>query len=656
MPGRWVIMSDHIFAPLNIGATTLPNRICFLAHRTNLARKGRMNDSHMAYYERRARGGCGLIIVGEHSIYPNDRPWETMIELYDRNVVDEFRNLTERIHQYDTKIFAKLNHHGFQSSGAITRKEIWGPSAVSDIVFNETPKPMEPEDFEVVVSAFSNAAGYAREGGFDGVEIDMGPESLLRQFLSPLSNHRQDSYGGSIENRSRFPLEVLEAVRKNTGDDFTVGIKLCLDEKFWGAITPEDSEYFARRFSEAGLIDFIEASVGTYYNLHLFMASMHTPPGFAIDESERIKKAVDIPVIAACQINISTMADDIIKNGRADAVGVIRNLICDPDIPIKIKEGRSEDIRSCVRDNKGCIGRVTRSKKIGCIQNPEAGFESLSGSSSVVPLLNKKKVMIIGGGPAGLEAARAARERGHDVTVYEKENLIGGQINLLCKRPKRQGMGAVITHLSRMLDKLEVPVITGKEMTVDTVMEENPDVVIVTTGSMPLERPVPGRYGPPRVLNVWETLSNQFPIGEKILFIDENGGHHAASTVEYLADQGKEIHMITSDLFIGLDLGPIGDLYLTRQRLLQKGVRFQTDVIIDGIDEDTVRGHDLYTNREILFQDYETIVLDMGNMVNDTLYKGLKGRVKELYRAGDCVAPRGIDMAVLEGRRLGEIV
>ncbi|MBN2063105.1 MAG: FAD-dependent oxidoreductase [Deltaproteobacteria bacterium] len=648
-------MFDHLFKSLKMGTTVLPNRICFLSHRTNLAKNGRLTDSYIAYYQRRARGGCGLIIIGELSIHPGDRPWESMIEFYHPDTVKDFHRLTDAVHEHGTKIFANLNHHGFQSSGAITRKEIWGPSDVSDIVFGETAKPMESEDFDVIADSFSEAAYVAREAGFDGVEIDMGPESILRQFLSPLSNHREDEYGGSIENRMRFPLRTLERVREKAGKDFTIGVRLCVDEKFWGAITPEESEIFSKRFSEKGGADFIEISIGTYYNLYLFMASMHTPFGFAIEETERVRKAVPVPVIAAYQINLSTMADKILKNNQADAIGVIRNLICDPDSPKKIQEGRIEDIRYCVRDNKGCIGRVTRLKRIGCIQNPEVGFESTGDAEAGEPAEIKKRVIVIGGGPAGLEAARTARERGHDVVLYEKEADIGGQVNLIKRRPRREGMAAIINHLRHMLEKLQATVVTGKEMTADMVLAEKPDVVIVATGSVPREKPVPGNYGPPGVLNVWDVLRGHFSTGERILFIDENGGHHAASTVEFLADQGKKVHMITGDLFIGQDLGPTGDLYLSRQRLLQKGVTFQTDLIVDGVDENTVRCRDFYTNRQVLLMGYDTIVLDMGNMADDRIYRELKGRVNELYRAGDCVAPRGIDMAVLEGRRAGKM-
>lgn len=646
-------MPHHLFSPLKIGNVTIPNRICFPGHRTNFGRKGRITEDHIAYYLRRARGGCGLIIVGEITIHPDDRPWASMIEAYHPESVEDFNRLTNAVHTYGTAVFAKLIHHGFQSSGAITRKEVWGPSAVSDIIFGETAKAMEPEDIEVVTAAFSQAASVAKEGGFDGVEIDIGQESLLRQFLSPISNHRQDDYGGSPENRMRLPLEVLQRVRREVGEDFTVGIRLCVDEKFWGGITPEESHYFAERFAHEGGAQFIEISVGTYYNLHLYMASMHTPPGFAVQTAEQLKKCVDIPVIAGHQINILPMAEEIIRNGQADAVALIRNLICDPDTPHKVLEGRDEDIRYCVRDNT-CLGRVTRLKRLGCIQNPEVGSECVKQISPPIRTA-MKRIMVIGGGPAGLEAARTAGERGHEVILYEKEDHIGGQINLIAKRPRRKGMEAIILYLCHMLEKLQVPVITGTEVTAELVIKENPDVVIVATGSRPTAKPVTGRYEPPEVLNVWELLSGEFPVGENILFVDENGGHHAAATAEFLADQGKRIHMITSDLFIGIGLGPIGDLYLSRQRLLQKGVTFAADLIIDEIDSGIVKGRNLYTNEPVLFQGYDTIILDMGNRADDRIYKELKGKVRELYRAGDCVAPRNIEMAILEGRKVGEM-
>ena len=220
-------MFHHLFAPLRLRSVSLSNRICFMAHRTNFGQRGRLTDRHIAYYRRRAMGGCGLIILGELSLHPHDRPWETLIQTYHPQALKDLRKITQSIHDFDTAIFAELTHHGFQSSGAITRREVWGPSAVSDIVFGETAKVMESEDLVEITEAFSGGAIVAREARMDGLEIDLGPESLLRQFLSPLSNHRQDDYGGSLENRMRLPLEVISRVRQAVGGDFPLGVRLC---------------------------------------------------------------------------------------------------------------------------------------------------------------------------------------------------------------------------------------------------------------------------------------------------------------------------------------------------------------------------------------------------------------------------------------------
>lgn len=647
-------MFDLLYSPLKMGTVTLPNRICFLAHRTNFGKKGTLTDRHVAYYGRRAQGGCGLIIVGELSIHPNDRPWETVIEAYHPQIVRDYRVLGETVHAHGTLVFVQLCHHGFQSSGAISRQAVWGPSAMADIAFGETAKPMEPEDMEEALEAFAKAAIFAREGGLDGVEIDMGPESLLRQFLSPISNHREDEYGGSLENRMRFALQVAGAVRKAVGDDFTVGVRLCADEKFWGGISLEESIHTAQALEKGRLCDVINISVGTYYNLHLTLASMHTPAGFTLDLAESVKKAVTLPIIASHQIGFPRMAEDILEKGQADAVGLVRSLICDPDGPRKAREGQTEDICFCVKDNQGCIGRINQQKSLSCTQNPSVGHEELAGSERPRQSILRKKVLVIGGGPGGMEAARVAKERGHEVSLYEKETTLGGQVNLIVKRPGREPMAGIIAQLTRGLQRTGVSVMTGVHVTPKFVLEQKPDAVIVATGSIPRKKPVPGEYGPPKVLDVWQALSGSYPLGTRVLFIDEHGGHHAAATVELLADQGKSVHMVTSDLFIGIELAPLGDLYLTRQRLLQKGVAFSPDVVVDFVAGDTVTGRDIYTHEPVYFEGYDTVILDMGNVAEEDLYFQLKGRVKELSRIGDCVAPRGIDTAILEGRRAGE--
>ena len=651
-------MFDNLLSPLKLGSITVPNRVCLLSHRTNFARSGRLNDRHLAYYRRRAQGGCGLIIAGELAIHPDDRPWETLIEAHRPEVVTDFKKLTDAVHQFDTRILAQLNHWGFQSSGYVTRKAILGPSAVADIVFGETCKPMEPEDMTEIEAAYSQAALRVQEGGFDGLEIDMGPESLLRQFLSPISNHRGDEYGGSLENRMRFPLKIIETVRSAVGDNFNLGVCLCADEKFWGGITPEESVPMAQALESSGMVDFINVAVGTYYNLHLIMPSMHIPFGFTTDTAEQIKNGVGIPVIAAHQIGFPAKAERLIADNKADMVGYVRALISDPDMVQKIKEDRTADIRYCVKDNKGCVGRINQSKALGCIQNPRVGYESLGETQPLSSGSQKKKIIVVGAGPSGMEAARVAHERGHDVTLLEKAETVGGQVKLIGKRPGRGAMQGVIRYLQHMITKQGVTIQTGVTATADLILEQNPDAVVVATGSVPIAKPFPGDYGPPAVLNGWDVIQGTHPVGDKVLFVDEDGGHHGMATAELLAEQGKKVDMVTSDLFIGIELAPRGELYLGRQRLLQQGVTFRTDLDILEINTKDgrlqVKARDIYTDESIYFEEYDTVVLDLGNTVDDDLYHQLKGRVKEVYRTGDCVAPRGIDMAIFEGRQVGE--
>ncbi len=645
----------YLFSPLQIGRITVPNRISFSAHLTNLAENGLPSERQMHYLVERAKGGSGLIITEEQSVHPTDHSYEKLIDAYKPEVVPGYQRICRAVHEYDTKIFAQLNHNGAQGDGSYSRLPVWGPSPLPDVLFREVPKEMEKEDIQEVIEYFCRSAAHAQQGGFDGVELQVGHSSLLRQFLSPLSNFRSDEYGGSLENRMRFVLEVIDAVRKTVGREYTLGLRLCADEMIPGGLTLGDVKEIARLLEATNKIDFFDLSVATFYNLYLVGGTMHTPLGYTIPLAAGIRSVVNLPVFCTGRINDPVMAEKILANGQADMIGMVRAQICDPEIANKARDGRLEEIRYCVADNQGCYARIAGNKSIGCIQNPNIGSEKTLGFRTLKPALIKKRVLIIGGGPAGLHAAEIAAKRGHQVTIYEKKERLGGQINIAALGMGREELGEVIRNSERQLKRLPVTIMLNKEVDSAFVLEQKPDSVIIATGSVPKECPVPGGDGP-NIFNVWQALTAATDIGEKVLFIDYDGHHQATATAEFLAHHGKKIHMLTSSLFVGQDLGPIQDMNLTRQRLLKRGVIFTTDYAVMEIKGLEVNGFNVYTNEWRTIVGHDAIVLAMGNRVEDTLYKSLKGKVRELYRIGDCVAPRKIDMAILEGEKIARMI
>jgi mycofactocin system FadH/OYE family oxidoreductase 2 len=526
---------------------------------------------------------------------------------------------------------------------------------VPDVLFREVPKEMEIEDIHEVIDYFCRSAVHVREGGFDGIELQYGHSSLARQFMSPLTNMRQDEYGGSFENRLRFPLELLAAVRRQIGDDFTLGVRLCADEMIPGGLTLEDAKQIAKLLEQQGYVDFMDLSLSTFYNLYLVGGTMHMPLGYAVPLAAGIKEVVHLPVFATGRINDPTLAERILANGQADMIGMVRAQICDPDIVRKTKEGRLEEIRYCIADNQNCYGRVGLNKPIGCVQNPAVGLEKEEGEAHLVPTKKKKRVMIVGGGPAGMWAAKIAAMRGHVVTLYEKEEVLGGQVFIAMKGAGREEFGVIIRNERNQLHKLNVPVFLNHEVDASFVLNEHPDAIIIATGSRPKACPVTGCTWP-KVLNVWNVLKGEGDVGQKVILIDYDGHHQSTSCAEYLADAGKTVHMVTPSLFVGAELGPSQDLFLSRQRLLQKGVTFTADFAVMEIRGTEIHGFNVYSNEWGVFEGYDTIVVAMGNQAEDALYKSLKERVKELYRIGDCVAPRKVDMAIHEGYMAGKRV
>lgn len=645
----------YLFSSFRIGCITVPNRISFSAHLTNFAEHGLPTEQHLHYWTERAKGGTGLIITEEQTVHPSDRAYERLVEAYQPAVVNKYRKICAAIHEYETKIFAQLNHNGAQGDGSWSRLPVWGASPIADTLFREVPKIMEPEDIRELIEYYCRAAINVRQGGFDGIELQMGHSSLIRQFLSPLSNQRTDEYGGSLENRLKLATEVIEAVRHAIGDDFTLGVRLCADEMIQGGLTLDDNKEIARRLEAFGKIDFIDLSVATFYNLYLVGGSMHVPLGYTIPLAAGIKSAVSLPVFATGRINDPVMAERVLADGQADMIGMVRAQICDPELAEKTKQARLDEIRYCIACNQGCYGRVGVNKPVGCVQNPAIGYEKEEGVGRLKPALRKKKVLIIGAGPAGMKAAEVSSRRGHEVFLYEKQAKPGGQINIAGLGAGRAEITSAVRNAENQLRKLPVQIVLNKEVNAEFVMSQNPDVVIVATGSVPKETPVPGANGP-HIFNVWQVLQGEDRLGDNVLLVDYDGHHQATATAEFLADRGRKVHMVTSSLFIGQDLGGTQDMYLTRQRLLQKGVSFTVDYAVMEIKGLELQGFNVYSNQWYAIGGYDSIILAMGNRVEDSLYMALKGKIKELYRIGDCVAPRKIDMAILEGDKVGKMI
>lgn len=650
------MMFQYLFSPLKIGKVEVKNRLSFQPHLTNFAVNCLPSERHMYYWGERAKGGVGLIITEEMSVHPTDMAYEKLIDVYHHEVIPGFRKITDYVHSFDTKMFAQLNHNGQQSDGSISRLPVWAPSPVPDCLFREVPKSMEIEDIEEVCHYFAMSAVHAREGGFDGVELQYGHSSLARQFMSPLSNQRTDEFGGSLENRMRAAIMFVEAVRKAVGPDFPVGIRMCADEMIPGGLDLAQVQEICQIFEKTGLLDFFDLSIATFYNLYLVEGSMHTPLGYTIPLAAGIREKVKLPVFCTGRINDPVMAERVLANGQADMIGMCRALIVDPHLPNKAKAGKLDDLRYCIADNQGCIGRMGINRLLGCIQNPAVGLEKTWGEGTLKPAKVKKKVMIIGGGPGGMWAAKMAGRRGHDVTLLDRNQELGGQVLIAMKGAGRDEFGVIIRNEKGQVEKSGTKIKLGVEVTTDMVLKENPDVVICATGSVPKECPVPGGDGD-AVYNVWQVLKGEADLGENVLLIDYDGHHRATATAEWIVNQGKKCFMITSSLFIGCELGPLQDLYTTRQRLLQKGVTFCPDIAVMEVGGPRgakfAKGFDVYSNFWKEWTGYDSVVLAMGQRTEDALYFSLKGKVKELYRIGDAVSPRKVDMAIWEGHKLG---
>lgn len=643
----------YLFSPIKIGSMTLRNRIVFPAHLTNFAEHGLPTERQAYYYAERAKGGAGLIITEEHSVHPTDFAYEKLIHAFNAEVIPGYRRITGMAHQYGAHIFAQINHNGGQASGIYSRLPVWAPSPVADPLFREVPKEMEPGEIAQVVAGYARVARHVREGGFDGAELQGSHSSLIRQFLSPHANRRTDEYGGSLENRMRFLREVIAAVRQAVGRDFALGVRLCGDELIEGGLQLEETVEVARRLAAEGQIDYLNTSIGTAtHTLYMVEGSMHVPPGYALYIASAIRRVVDVPVIGVSRIKDPLQAERALAEGHADLIGMVRAQIADPEFALKSREGRAGDIRLCISCNQECIGRMGLNLSLGCIENPAVGKEKELGAGTLRPAARPKSVMVVGGGPAGLKVATVAARRGHHVTLYEKDKVLGGQVNLAARVPNRAEFGDLVRNLMHELAALPVEVRLGVEVTPELVMAKAPEAVVVATGALPARPAIRGADGP-NVFDVSEVLAGLAPVGERVLVIDQLGFHQATSVAEWLADGGRQVEIVSPTLYVGQDLGITLDLENWYRRANVRGIRRTPNVSIISIEGRAAQGVNNYTGGQVQFEDVDTVVLAVSGRANDSLYLALKGCAPELHRIGDCLAPRRAHAAIFEGERVG---
>ncbi len=651
-------MYSKLFQPLAIGPREAHNRMLFGSHTTNLARHNLLSQQHADYYATRAEGGAGIIVLEEHIVHDSDMPYESALLGYLPGTQQAIASVVERIHAHGALALVQLNHNGQQSVSDHNQRELWAPSPVPNVSTREVPKEMEQADIRAVIDGFGQVAHYAIQGGADGVELSIADSSLLRQFLSPLTNQRIDNYGGTLENRLRFVQETLEAVDAAIGTASVLGVRLCADELApWAGLTPEQSLEIARLLIATGRIDYTTVTMGSIFSSHMFpfQASMHVPPGYAAHLAGAIKAAVNIPIFAAGRIMNVAQAERVLAEGQADGVEMIRALIADPNLPRLSQEGRAERARPCIACNQGCQVRNVINATISCNVNPDViHAEPLSPEKRSTR--GGQKIYVIGGGPAGLEAARTAALRGKQVILYEREAILGGTVALAAKGPGRSELQLITDYLAAELERLGIEIHTDVEVTADMILAEHPHAVIVATGAHTGTGllPIPG-HDLPHVTDVRRVLAGEPIEGQRVVVIDESDSHGVLSAVEKLAMAGKSVEIVTEDLYVGRDLAATSDIVLWMQRNLAFGVTFTPHTTVTRTQPEQVIVVDRFAEGERAIP-ADAVVLGTYDHPSQELYMALRGRISRLFRVGDCVAPRRIEQAILEGRQAGEQV
>jgi 2,4-dienoyl-CoA reductase-like NADH-dependent reductase (Old Yellow Enzyme family)/thioredoxin reductase len=634
-------MLIKLFEPIQIGKLSLRNRIAMPPMVVNLGNSdGSVSEDTKAYYAERAKGGVGLITVEATAVATNGRSSPFQLRIDKDDFIGGLRGLTHEVHRFGAKVGIQLVHCGRQGSSKYTGEQPVAPSPIPS-AGGEIPRELSIHEIEDLVEKFAEAAVRAKKAGFDAVEIHGAHGYLINQFLSPRVNKRSDEYGGSLAGRSKFALEVVRRIRAKVGDDFTILFRMSADEYLPDGATLNESMAVASMLQEAG-VDCIDVTAGTQESLDMFVQPSSLPPGCLVHLASAIKKVVSVPIITVGRIGDPLLAEAVLFQGAADLIAMGRALIADPELPRKAAEGRFDEIRPCVAC-RSCFDRLFEKARVTCAVNASFGQEK---SLPILPAQRQKKVLVIGGGPAGLEAARIAALRGHKVVLYEKEDRLGGQLHLASVPLYKQSISSLTKFLVSQMIKLGIEVHVGRAITSDAVSEIRPDAVIVATGSIPVIPDIPGVRGTNVSLAI-DVLGGKKAVGEIVVII--GGGQIGCETADFLATMGKKITIVEILNDVAIDMGPLARIPLLK-RLRERGVNIYTNTTVEEISE---RGVLAKVDAKIISLDAESIILATGSKSNGELVKQLAKEIGELYAIGDCVEPRKVYDAIHESFQVG---
>jgi 2,4-dienoyl-CoA reductase-like NADH-dependent reductase (Old Yellow Enzyme family)/thioredoxin reductase len=647
----------HLLSPIDIGPFELKNRVLSTGHTTAYNPDGLIGDQEIAYHARKAQGGVALSVTGSTAVHPSGgAPQMHLLASFDDSVLPGYRKLAEAMHAHGARMLIQLTHLSSGFSSHHTGHATWAPSQLMGEFARELPHVMTNAEIETLLDAFSQGARRVRLGGLDGIELQAFAASLAIQFLSPYTNKRSDQWGGSLTNRLRFTREMVRVCREALGPDRALSMKIAGDELVEGGLRLPDMQEIVRILDADRMIDFYVIASGN--NMEKFARVDHWPPTPAPQAlhaplAAGIKQVTSRPVAALARIVSPAVAERLVAEGVCDLVAMVRATIAEPDLVLKIATGRARDVRPCVGDSTGCIDRIIGGEPMRCIYNPVIGREREWGTLEKAEV--SRRVLVIGGGPAGLEAARVAAQRGHRVVLFERQAELGGAVRVTARQPGREEMIRIAHWLGEQAQAAGVDVRLNTIATVESARAEQPDVVILAAGAKPEDPNGPQAGSSPPVVSAWAILSGHTPVGRNVLVLDHTGQQVGCAVAELAADAGGRAEVVSRQFHPAVDFGLTNTVSLYR-RLFRKGVELTAHHDLRHIRDGVVTLFNYYNQRERRIEGVDQVVVVTSPVPDDAMLQPLRDAGLDVRAIGDCVAPRDIEYATFEGHRVARLV